>query len=219
MTDRIDALERLAKLKADGALSEMEFASQKAKILGEQASQQAPALSERWREGRTKTHGTRRFFRWFWGIQMLFIVCIGIYFLTAGSKEEARRSVIADEAPAAAVPQTREPAQPLQTVEITDATLTDPWNYDGDGGKNSHMDVCASRQVTIANQSTRTLHLELYDLATVEAQGTIPDLVAGESRLFSVGKVGEYVISNSAEAGQVATTLFLLNAVKCSSDE
>ncbi|RVT92988.1 SHOCT domain-containing protein [Sphingomonas crocodyli] len=235
MTDRIEALERLARLKTEGVLTDAEFEQQKQFLLGQGAPSASsiepePEPMGAWATSWHQTRGMRRVFRWFWGIQLLAIVLIGAYFLLRVLISEPRPTADAAEtnaaAPAednAAAPEADAEAtettpvvgeaEPYASTEITilDATLANPWTFDGETtDANNSSDVCPRSAVTLVNRSSEALKLHLSEQETAHDVADLPNLEPGMKVTFKVGKVGGYVMSR-----ENLTVLYLLNVVNC----
>lgn len=229
MTSRIDALERLAKLKSDGILSDAEFADQKAALLASDSADADMSLAGRWKEGREKSRGIRRAFRWFWLAQLAVIVLVGIYFLTRGQTlQDARdaapqeQSNAVDAANPANASEANGGAEPISLatstgistqVTITDALLQNPWSYDGDNDGTNSADVCANSTIQIVNEGTQAVNLSVSELDNAADAGTIGELPSGSQTSFNVGAAKQYVIGRPIDGG--AISLFMLNAVPC----
>lgn len=197
MTDRIDALERLGKLRADGILSDEEFAVQKAALLdgpveGVKASSSA-SFATQFEEGREKSKGVRRFIRWFFGIQMLAILLLGTYFLTRGAKiEETRRTQKAESAMPPSTAPTREADfvfndKILATMDRNWETFADEPNPNG---------FCVGAKALLTNLSSKPMRVQAgrqssdvsWTLGMVQPNATIE---------FDVGDdPGSYFIAN-----------------------
>ncbi|MBR2266749.1 SHOCT domain-containing protein [Sphingobium sp.] len=229
MTSKIEALERLAKLKSDGILSDAEFADQKAALLASDSAEADMSLTGRWKEGREKSRGIRRAFRWFWLAQLAIIVLVGIYFLTRGQTlQDARdatpheQSNAVDAANLTNASEASDGAEPISSptptgistqVTITDALLQNPWSYDGDNDGTNSADVCANGTIQIVNESKEALNLSVSELDTYADAGAIGELPSGSRTAFSVGAAKQYVMGRPIEGG--AISLFMLNAVPC----
>jgi len=107
----------------------------------------------------------------------------------------------------------KEAITPLSEVVITDATLEDPWNYDGDGGESSSTEVCANTTITLSNSSARALNLSVSNLNTADQVGVIGEMPPAATAPLNVGPEGQYVIGQVIEGG--ATGLYLINAIPC----
>jgi uncharacterized iron-regulated membrane protein len=169
----------------------------------------------------------RRFFRWFWGIQLVAIILIGIYFLTRGSTlEEARQSAAktatardpqAADATAAPDNATIE-AVPHFTAEatITDHTLANPWSYDGDTADHDNsQDVCPRGELTFVNRSAVPLQLDISAIDTAAVVATLPPLQPGMTARYRTGQIGGYVVSRIDSENGAGATLYFLNVVNC----
>lgn len=183
MTDRIDALERLGKLRADGILSDAEFAVQKAALLdrpveGLKASSSS-SFATQFKEGREKSKGVRRFIRWFFGIQMLAILLLGTYFLTRGAKiEEARQAQKAEmAAPLAAAPV--QEADFLFTDQFLAGPGRDTWESLADNPNPNSF--CVGSKAILTNASSKPMRIQAgrqssdvsWTLGTVQPNATI----------------------------------------------
>lgn len=197
MTNKIETLERLAKLKIDGLLSDEEFVAQKTALLASEGSSSVPTWRARWQEGREKSRGVRRFFRWFWGLQLAAILLAGVYFLSRGQRlQDARDAASAGQAAvanvAAALPA---PAATEADIIVTDRTLENRPGWDNLDVAPQSLSFCPHSQARIANSSSRTLNLQLsvresdvnWDLGVVKAGGVFS---------FNVGEEGRYILAD-----------------------
>jgi hypothetical protein len=215
MTDRIEALERLAKLRTDGVLTDQEFVTQKAALLhpdnipGGPASPPSQTFGERWAEGRKATKGIRRFIRWFFGIQLVGIVLLGVYFLTRGQTLEGIRNATANESEqSASTVQESSPASVASATEaeivFTDRTLADRPKWDALGEDPNPLTFCANTKARIANGSSRTLNLGAA-VRDSDISWTLGIVKQGGVLAFDVGDEGRFVLSDLGD-GQPITT-------------
>ena len=204
MRNKIEALERLAKLKTDGVLSDAEFHAQKTALLAGKDPAPSPTWRARWREGREKSRAVRRFFRWFWGLQLAAILLAGIYFLSRGQTlQDARDAQAAGKAVVATAQATSAPAVTEADIIVTDHTLADRPGWDDLDEAANPLSFCANSQARIANSSSRTLNLQLsvresdvsWDLGVVKPGGVLR---------FDVGEEGGFVLSDLTD-GQPIT--------------
>jgi len=234
MTDQVEALERLAKLKADGVLTEEEFAAQKAKLLAgvtDAGTQSGASFGNRWAEAREKSRGVRRFFRWFFGFIGLAAALIGVYFLTRGSTLETAReqtnqvaaspAPVANDAvpavPAQAATDTSSSPQYSQTTFVATADMLDhPPTWDEaqhawlpDGNPTS-VTLCANTPATIGNSASRAI-----DLNIVSSEGGDPERLGtvrvGKALSFTAAEHGKWTITDAKDD----TPLFEYDVTSC----
>ena len=90
MDDRVDAFARLNRLRAQGILTDSEYDSEKAALMGGDSPQRL-SLGERWAAGWEATSDMRRWLRWSFLGCVIVIGLIGTYFFgKAASIAEAR---------------------------------------------------------------------------------------------------------------------------------
>lgn len=221
MTDTVEALERLARLKSAGMLTEREFQGQKAILLGSATPRPATPMTfgEHFAEGRRKSRGVRRFFRWFWGIQFVAILLVGIYFLTRGwTLHEATDARDAHQTAKAANEEIT-PAQPEAATEvsISDEVIAGMFKASGSWSETNSQDVCVRDVVQVVNRSSKPLDLDISDAQTSDTAGDIGHLEPGQGVNYRTARVGRYIIGK-VEQG-VSINLFLLNVVNCHNEE
>ena len=198
MTDRITGLERLAQLKAEGVLTEEEFTAQKAALLGASGLSaggiQAATFADRFREGREKSKGVRRFIRWFFGIQLVAILLIGTYFMTRGAHLEETKQA-----------ESAAPAAPAQTQHadflFTDKSLASP-TRDGWESLGAHPETsafCASSRAVLTNATSKPLHIQAgvqdsdvsWVVGTVQPNATITFDVGNEPGSYFIADMDD----------------------------
>lgn len=196
MTDRITGLERLAQLKAEGVLTEEEFTAQKMALLGASGANagatQPATFAERFREGREKSKGVRRFIRWFFGIQLVAILLIGTYFLTRGAHLEEMK-----QAEGAA------PAAPAQHADFlfTDKSLASPTrdSWESLGANPDASAFCASSKAALTNATSKPLHIQAgvqdsdvsWVVGTVQPNATITFEVGNEPGSYFIADMDD----------------------------
>ena len=198
MTDRIGALERLSKLKADGVLSDEEFMAQKAALLGASGANasgsQAATFADRFREGREKSKGVRRFIRWFFGIQLVAILLIGTYFLTRGAHLEETKHA-----------ESAAPAAPAQAQEadflLTDKSLASPTRdtWESLGANPDTSAFCAGSKAVLTNATSKPLHIQAgvqesdfsWVVGTVQPNATITFEVGNEPGSYFIADMDD----------------------------
>jgi hypothetical protein len=200
MTDRITGLERLAQLKAEGVLTEEEFTAQKAALLGASGANaggsQAATFADRFREGREKSKGVRRFIRWFFGIQLVAILLIGTYFLTRGAHlEETKQAESA--APAAPAQAQAQHADFLFTDKILASPTRDTWESLGAHPETSAF--CAGSKAALTNATSKPLHIQAgvqesdfsWVVGTVQPNATITFEVGNEPGSYFIADMDD----------------------------
>ncbi|RVT93125.1 SHOCT domain-containing protein [Sphingomonas crocodyli] len=237
MTDRIEALERLARLKTEGVLTDAEFEQQKQFLLG-QGTSSAPSAEPAvgtFAYGWQKSRGIRRVFYWFFGLQALAIALMVVYFLLrvfvfpeprpttdatgANAIAPAEDNATAPEGETKAIetaPVVGE-AQPYFQVEatITDASLQNPWNLDGDFPEDApnRQDACPLGQVSIVNRSSQALSLDIMEIYGDSPNVTLPKLEQGMMATYQPPHVGQFLIRHLQPDG--FSGFYLLNVVNC----
>ncbi|WP_206363494.1 SHOCT domain-containing protein [Sphingomonas crocodyli] len=236
MTDRIEALERLARLKTEGVLTDAEFEQQKFVILGQQphATHAEPAIGT-FAQGWRQTRGLRRFAYWFWGIQLLAILLIAAYFLlrvfvfpeprptptataniaAPAEANAANASAIGDEVVRAPPPLTGDIAQQKYAgteITISDEALTSPWNYESEYPDDERFvtAACASATVKLINRSSFPIKAHIFDFLGNRPDLPLPELQPGMTTTFKAGPVGTYVVKKPDD-----TSFYLLNVIDC----
>lgn len=197
MTDRIDALERLGKLRADGVLSDAEFAVQKAALLDtpvDGLKTTSPAsFATQLKEGREKSKGVRRFIRWFFGIQMLAILLLGTYFLTRGAKIEETRGTQKAES---TMPPSTAPTREADFVFNDKILATMDRNWETFADEPNPKGFCVGAKALLTNLSSKPMRVQAgrqssdvsWTLGMVQPNATIE---------FDVGDdPGSYFIAN-----------------------
>ncbi|KRB82699.1 hypothetical protein ASE00_11745 [Sphingomonas sp. Root710] len=167
MTNNIDALERLARLRAAGALTEIEFEQQKSALMRDADGSYAHLHSQSYSEAKRQTRGIRLFIRWFFGLLLVAIVLVGIYFLTRGYTIEEQRQSVANVTAPAPVPEA-DPA-PVKTVaipaakifKISTALLANPPSWEMLNADPNTPTLCSGSTVRIINDTDQTLQLAL----------------------------------------------------------
>jgi len=198
MTDRITGLERLAQLKAEGVLTDEEFTAQKAALLGTSDANprgsQPATFAERFREGREKSKGVRRFIRWFFGIQLVAILLMGTYFLTRGAHQEETKQA-----------ESAIPAAPVQAQEadflFTDKSLASPtrdsWESLADNPNPSAF--CAGSKAVLTNATSKSLRVQAgvqesefsWDVGTIQPNATISFPVGNEPGSYFIADMDD----------------------------
>jgi hypothetical protein len=235
MTDQVEALERLAKLKANGVLTEEEFAAQKAKLLttgDDVAAQPEPTVGDRWAEAREKSRGVRRFFHWFFGINALIVILVGTYFLTRlGTVETARQQAnqaatsapapVENEAspvvPAETQPDTAPAPEDEQATFVATADMLDrPFVWDDSqhamvpDHQPDSQSLCAKASATIGNSARRPIKLNM-----VSSEGGDPvslgTVGVGKLLTFTVADQGKWTITDAKDD----TPLFAYDVTTC----
>jgi len=240
MTDIVDALERLARLRAAGALTDAEFEAQKAALIRSAQGSQASTASfgERYAEAKRETRGIRLFIRWLFGLILVAIVLVGIYFLTRGYTIEEQRQSVANvmsaelPGPAAAElsPDQVMNAHPITsapvasrapdgaTTEIDDVLITEQvvrsiYKSDGSFAEGSSQGVCPFSTIRIINRTQAPLDLDISSAKTAELVGEIGHLEPGQSASYRTGQVGRYIIGKLQQG--VSINMFLLDVRNC----
>lgn len=198
MTDRITGLDRLAQLKAEGVLTDEEFTAQKAALLGTSDANprgsQPATFAERFREGREKSKGVRRFIRWFFGIQLVAILLIGTYFLTRGAHLEETKQA---ESAAPATPAQAQHADFLFTDKSLASPTRDTWESLGDHPETSAF--CAGSKAVLANATSKPLHIQAgvrdsdvsWVVGTVQTNATITFDVGNEPGSYFIADMDD----------------------------
>lgn len=198
MTDRITGLERLAQLKAEGVLTDEEFTAQKAALLSASEANaggsQAATFAERFREGREKSKGVRRFIRWFFGIQLIAIPLIGTYFLTRGARQEETKQA---ESPAPATPVQAQEADFLFTDKSLASPTRDSWESLADNPNPSAF--CAGYKAVLTNATSKPLHVQAgvqasdvsWIVGTVQPNATITFDVGNEPGSYFIADMDD----------------------------
>lgn len=217
MNDKIDALERLGRLKAVGAISEDEFFEQKRILLsgGSDIAERSKTLGEHWKTGIEQSRGIRRFSRWFWGLQLIAIAFIAVYFAGRlyGQNDEPVATDNAGVASATLPSRARPETAPAYSdglgvvapdgafgpddadFNITDETLNQPqpdWAVIQKSLQNRMF--CPHSFLSLTNDTSETLHLEgrpwksdkKWTIGTVKPDATIVFKVGGIPGIYVV---------------------------------
>jgi hypothetical protein len=163
MTDRIDALERLARLNAEGALSDDEFAAQKAAVLASDTGFPGDGI-----EGATSS-SAQHMLPWALGAMLMAALLFGGYLLAT------RSTVPNDAANVAATTVGNEvvsslPGKPSATQGITpvvaaDFVFTDDWlanerpNWETFNEGPNVIQFCAGDKAKLNNLMSKPMHL------------------------------------------------------------
>jgi hypothetical protein len=209
MTERIEALERLARHRAVGAISEAEFEAKKAAILAEQP---AGTFMERWRQGRGQRRRVNRVIFWIWLVVAVGILLAGIYILTRGAALDKGRRSNQQTAQAEATQSANAGADRADSADfiITDRRLAEPPTWQNFREQPTTRTFCENAQPRVANGSSRILNLGGQVVAS-DVSWDIGIVKPGATLTFNVDEAGEYAIMD-LDAGK---PIFFYEVQKC----
>ena len=235
MTDRVEVLERLAKLRAEGVLGEEEFAFNKRLVLDVPASALTPAGA--------RSGVSNRALGWTLGGLTAVLAALGVYLVTprpvllgtsgsATNQMDMALNQTEPEPAPTAEPVVKETAAAdddfrpatdedyaanLPTVTITDRTLAAEYKQDGAWGPDNSSDdgACAGLTMAIKNSSSKPLTLTIgpEDASSPDVQ--LGTLQPGADLRLKMGKVGFYVIGHVVEDSPGPVELFRTHVDEC----
>jgi len=215
MSDRIDMLEKLAKLRADGTLTDAEFEAAKAGLLNAETAE-----SER--SGFAATPTSQRKTWAFFAIGLLLLSVASViawkYFATSTDLEIAVPPIAS--APAVETEPGEEFVEGPPVVAtgiVHKLSIDDELLLYANRGEADPLQICVGDEIHIHNQSSKKVHLfdgpeedgdNYSDLEWLESGGTVK---------LAIGNLGTSLISGTASDGTPNLDLFRYQARNCAS--